>query len=74
MMHEQACHCDEAANHQLPKAMAFQIIWVISAEEYSSLMQNLMWICWWTCSVILNAMATQYTAPLNSVYHAHRLV
>ena len=37
-------------------------------------MQNLMWICCCTCSVILNVMATQYTGSLNSVYRCHWLV
>ena len=74
MMHEQA-HCrDEAANHQLPIAAAFWIIWIVSAEECSSLMQNLMWICCCAHSVILNAMATQYTCSLNSIYRPHWLV
>ena len=37
------CH-NEAANHQLPIAAAFWIIWIVSREECSSLMQNLMQI------------------------------
>ena len=36
--------------------------------------ENLMQICCSTCSVILNAMATQYTCSLNSIYHPHWLV
>ena len=44
VMHERAhCH-DEAASHQLPTAAAFWIIWIVSMEECSSLMQNLMHI------------------------------
>ena len=42
LMNEQVCCCDEAANHQLPIAAAFWIIWIVSAEECSSLMQNLI--------------------------------
>ena len=49
-----------------PKAW---IIWIVSTEEYSSLMQNLIQIHCSTHSVILNVMATQYTCPLNGVYH-----
>ena len=41
VMHEQV-HCDEAANHQLPKAVAFRIIQIVSIQECSSLTQNLM--------------------------------
>ena len=45
MMHEWA-HCrDESSNHQLPTAAAFWIIWIVSVEECSSLMQNLIKIC-----------------------------
>ena len=44
MVCEQACHRDEAANHQLPIAAAFWIIWIVSAEECSSLSQNVMQI------------------------------
>ena len=39
VMHEWVCCRDEAANHQLPITAAFWIIWVVSAEECSSLMQ-----------------------------------
>ena len=53
---------------------AFWIIWIVCTGEWSSLMQNLMQICCSTCSVILNAIATQYTCSLNSVYHPHWLV
>ena len=62
MMHELAhCH-DEASDLQLPIAAAFWTIWIVSVEECSSLMQNLMQICCSTHSVILNATATQYTS------------
>ena len=64
------CH-DEAAKHQLPKAAAFWIIWILSVEECSSLTQNWMQICCSTRSVILNAMATQYTCSLNGGYRPH---
>ena len=66
-MHERNC-CDEAANHHLPIAAAFWIIQIVSAEECSSLMQNLMQICCSARSVILNMMATQYTCSLSGVY------
>ena len=71
MMHEQACCCNAAANHQFLMAAAFWIIWIVSMEECSSLMQNLMQI---RCSVILNVMATQYSYALNSIYRPHWLV
>ena len=47
---------------------------VVSAEECSSLMRNLLQIHCSTFSVILNAMATQYTCSLTSVYWPYRLV
>ena len=73
-MHEWVhCH-DEAANHQLPIAVAFWVIQIVSVEERSSLTQNLMPILCSAHSVILNATDTQYTRSLNSVYHPHRLV
>ena len=73
LMHEKACCHDEAANHQLLIAADFWIIWVVSAEECSTLKQNLTQIhcsTWW---VILNVMATQYTCSLNNIYHPHWL-
>ena len=73
-MHEQVCCHDEAANHQLPIAAAFWIIWIISVEECSSLTQKLMQVCGSTHSVILNVTATQYTCSLNSIYRPHWLV
>ena len=68
MMHERACCCDEAAYHQLPIAEAFWIIQIVSTEECWSLMQILIQICCSVHSVILNAMATQYTCSLNGIY------
>ena len=44
-MHEWVCCGDEAANHQLPIAADFWIIWIVSLEERSSLTQILMQIC-----------------------------
>ena len=71
MMHEWV-HClNEVASHELPIAVAFWIIWIVSMVERSSLMQNLMQILCFTCSVILNAMATQYTCSLNGLYCPH---
>ena len=67
------CH-DEAADHKLSMDAAFWIIWITSAEECLSLMQNLLQIHCSTHSVILNAMATQYTCSLNDAYCPHWLV
>ena len=66
VMHEQVYRRNEAANHQLPIAVTFWIIQIVSAEECSSLTQNLMQIHCSTCSVILNATATQYTYSMAS--------
>ena len=74
MMHEQGCCCDEAANHQLPMAAAFWIIPIVSLEEWSSLMHNLVQIHCSTPSVILNMMATQCTCSLSGIYWPHWLV
>ena len=58
VMHERAgCHA-EAANHQLPRAVAFWIIWIVSVEDCSSFTPNVMQIHCSTHSVILNEMAT----------------
>ena len=46
---------------------------IVSAEESSNLMQNLMQIRCSTPPVILNVKATQYTCSLNGVYHPHWL-
>ena len=74
MIHEPT-HClDRAVSHQLPIAVAFWIIQIVSTEECLSLMQNLMQIHCSPCSVILNVMATQYTCSLNGIYCAHWLV
>ena len=75
MVHEWA-HCpDKAASYQLPIATAFWVIWILPVEECSSLMQNLMWICCSTHSVILNAVATtQYTCLVNGIYCPYWLV
>ena len=70
-MHEWACCCDEAADHQLPIAAAFWIIWIVSTEECSSIMQNLMQIPYSSCSVILNVRATQYTCSLEGIHCPH---
>ena len=68
VMHKGACCRDEAANHQLPTAVVFSIIPVVSVGECSSLTQHLMQICCSARSVILNVMATQYTRSLNGIY------
>ena len=44
VMHEQVCCHEEAANHQLPIAVAFWIIQIISTEECSNLTQNFVQI------------------------------
>ena len=68
VIHKQAhCH-NEAAKNELPVIVAFWVIQIVSPEECSSLMQNLLQISCSTCSVILNAMATQCTGSLNGVY------
>ena len=59
---------------QLPVAHSNWVIRIVSTEECSSLMQNLMQICYSTHLVILNVMATQYTCSLNGVYRPHWLV
>ena len=74
VMHKRMCCRDKAANHQSLITVDFWIIWIVFTEECSSLMQNLMQICCSTLSVIVNAMATQYTCSFNSVYHPHWLV
>ena len=74
VMHEWAQHCNEAANHQLPIATAFWLIWMVSMEECSNITQNLIQISCCTCSVILNVTTTQYTRTLNGVYCPHWLV
>ena len=77
MMHELVLCCDVAANHQLPTAAAFWIIWIVSAEECSSLMQNLVQIRCSAHLVTLNATATHYTystastVKLSLFMHAH---
>ena len=53
---------------------SFWIVQIVSAEECSSLVQNLMQIHCSTCSVILNVTVTQYTCSLNGVCHPHWLV
>ena len=74
MMQAVTCCRDEAVSHHLSIAAAFWIIWIVSTEECSSLMQNLTQIHCSTRSVIFSVMATQYTCSLNGVYHPHWLV
>ena len=68
------CHSFICAALIASALKAFWIIWIVSMEECLSLMQNLIQICCSICSVILNAMATQYTFLVNSVYHFHWLI
>ena len=57
-----------------PQLRAFWIIQIVSAEECSSLAQNLVQICCSACSVTLNVKATQCAYSLNSVSLPHRWV
>ena len=59
---------------KLPIAVAFWIIWIVSPEECSNLMQNLMQILCSTHSVILNVTGTQYICSLSGIYCSHWLV
>ena len=68
VIHEWVCCYDEAVNRQLPIAVAFWILQIISVEECSSLTQYLIQIHRSPHSVILNVTATQYTCPFNSIY------
>ena len=61
VMHEWVHWSDEAVNYPLPIAAAFWVIWIVSKEGHSSLMQNMIQICSSTRSVILNVTAMQYT-------------
>ena len=77
-LHKMWCTSGHVVVRKLPirlsRAVAFWIIWVVSAEECWSLMQNLIQIRCSTHSVILNTTATQCTCSLNSIYHPHWLV
>ena len=53
---------------------AFWIIRIISEERCSSLTQNLMQIHCYACPNVLNAITTQYTCSLSSVYSPQWLV
>ena len=56
----------------VPKS--FWIIPIVSVEECSSFRQNLMQVHCYIRSVILKAVATQYTCSLNGIYCPHWLV
>ena len=68
------CHTFICAALIASSLKAFWIVPIISAEECSSLMLNVMQICWSIHSVILNATATQYTCSLSGIYCPHWLV
>ena len=68
------CHTFICAALIASSPKGFWIIQIVSAEECSSLTQNLMQIHCSTHSVILNVMVTQYTYSLNSIYHPRWLV
>ena len=83
-LHEMGCMSEYIIVRKLP-ILGFWIIQIVPAEECSSLTQNLMPICCFACSVILNVMATQYTCFLKGIYcpkwgiwwscrHSHMLV
>ena len=73
-MHEWVCCHYDDVSHQLPIAVAFWTIWVVSTEECSSLMQNWMQIHCSTCLAILNVTATEYTCSFNGLYLPYWLV
>ena len=68
------CHTFICATLIALSPKAFWIIWTVTAEECSNLMQNWMHFHCSTRSVILNAMATQYTCSRNGVYRSRWLV
>ena len=65
---------NQAVNHKLPIAATFWIIHIVSTEECSRLIQNLMQIHCSICSVILNVTTTQSTRSLNDIYCPQWLV
>ena len=69
-MHEWV-HCRDEAANQLPIAMDFWIIWIISTEKCSSLMQNLMQV---PCSTLSVHRQTVHMSLLNRIYCPHWLV
>ena len=74
MMNKQACCHDEIANHQFPIDAAFWIIQIVSTEERSSLMQNVMQTRFSTHAVILNGQLHSTDAHSRVSYHPHWLV
>ena len=69
-----SCQSPVAHSCSLLNHPTFWVIQIVSTEECSSLTHNLMRIRCFTCSAILNAMATQYTCSLNAIYYPHWLV
>ena len=65
-MHEQVCCHDEAVNYLLPTGVAFWIIQIVSGEEYSSLMQNMMQIY---CSLISHFDGKDHTIHMLTQQH-----
>ena len=68
VMHEWACNCDEAANHQLSIARAFWTIQIVSMDQCSRLTENLMQIrcsplCHFECYRHRTHMLTQWNVP-----------
>ena len=73
VMHERVHCCDEAANDQLPIVVAFWIIWIVSVEECSSLMQNLSRFVALLAQSFWMWRPHSYTCSLKGVYHPHWL-
>ena len=69
---ERVCCCDEAANHQLPIAVVFWIIWILSVEEWMFKL-NAKFGADLLLYSDLNAMATQHMCSLKGVYCPHWL-
>ena len=68
------CHPFISASLFALSLKAFWIIWIVSAEECSTLTKNFMQFRCSTRSVILFVTATQYTCSLNGIYQTHWLV
>ena len=71
---KRVCHTFICAALIASSPKVFWIIRVVSTEGCSSLTWNSTQIHCSACLVILNVAATQYTCPLNGIYHPHWLV
>ena len=81
IIHKQACCHDKAANHLLPIAAAFRIIWITSMEECLRLMKNLIqshMLTQWrllptlTSTVKLSLLMHVHSSPISSAATLHR--